>query len=520
MNFILDFKDDLTQEYVDSYLATRGYTKLQTYSSFKHVYLVSCDQTPTVDTDLVSVVADDDHEIELHADSYRTFDNSTEENWWKMAVISNPNFETTQQQLLVRGSRATIYIMDSGIEHTHPEFAGSNITLLHSFNGDFIDRIGHGTGIASLMVGATAGISNAKLKVVKITDPTKTTKTSDLLAAFDAIVADHAANGSPVSVVNISWNIVRNLYVESKINALMDAGIFVVAAAGNQGQPIQNLTPASMFSVITIGAFNQNLEPCSFSNYNGPDGDLDGWAPGEQIYVAQLNGGFGFIQGTSCSTAIASATLAYNLDYFVLDDNGYFASETIINSDTARAQRRLIFPRQDILMLEGQYADSPNSIATVLTKGSFADNDSSHVVSLFVSGKLRNTWVFTNENVASTTFSVPLPAGLTLSNGHIIGTLPETETRYIYETVVTIAYNDGTQRDVSVKIHVLPPNIVADDLPVDDEIKVYLAMGAGMTCMMTVTAPAQCTGQPCSGWGCVNFGFATAKNPGSCYCGQ
>lgn len=518
MNFILDFKDDLTQEYVDAYLANHGCTKLQTFSSFNHVYLVSCNQAPTVDSDLLSVVADEDHSVDLHAESYRNFDNTTEENWWKMAVISNPNFDSNQQELLERGSRVTIYLMDSGVDQSHPDFAGRNITMLHTFNGDFVDRIGHGTSLASLMVGNTAGISNAKVKVVKITDQTATTKTSDLIAAFDAIISDYTANGSAVSIVNISWNIARNTYIESKIDALMNRGIFVVVAAGNEGQAISNTTPAAMMTVITVGAFNQDLEPCSFSNYSGPGGDLDGWAPGQQMYVAQLGGGFGFTQGTSCAAAVASATLAYNLDYFMLTEEGQWAGAgVVIDSDNVRLHRQVIFPRQDILMLEGQYADSLNSIATILTKGSLADRDSSTVTAAIVSNQQVGIRVFTDQEVTSTTFSVPLLDGLSLNRGYIVGQVGATPERYTYESVATVTHSDGQQRNVSIKIYVLPNEPDAAELPPDDELKILLAMTPGSTCMMTVTSGAQCMTSPgCTS--CINWGFASAKNPGSCYC--
>ena len=199
-------------------------------------------------------------------------------------------------------------MLDSGIDLTHSEFTGKDISLVYSLTGDFNDTNGHGTGLASLMVGNTCGVTSTSIKVVKIFDDNQPTKQSDFLHALDAILTDMNSNINKFSIINCSWAINKNIYIEDKIKHLINAGALVVASAGNSGKPIEEVTPASMPDVLTIGAYNSDFVPCDFSDYSNPSvvsltqgqvntGTLDAWAPGEQIWIANptsKGGGYGF----------------------------------------------------------------------------------------------------------------------------------------------------------------------------------------------------------------------------------
>ena len=192
---------------------------------------------------------------------------------------------------------------------------------LYSITGSFDDTVGHGTAIASIISGRTCGLTDATIKVVKIFDPTVATKQSDILAALDAIATDFTSQSSP-GIINMSWSIAKNSFIDSRIQSLIDVGAIVVCSAGNSGVPIENVTPASISSALTIGAYNTEFEPCDFSNYTGSSlsltqnetnrGALDGWAPGIDIWSAGLNDSFYYVSGTSISAAIATCGLAYN----------------------------------------------------------------------------------------------------------------------------------------------------------------------------------------------------------------
>lgn len=340
MKYVIDFIDSMTPEEVDQYLQNNNITKLRQYSNFGHVYLVEADNKPAIDSQVLYVLTDDEHPLTLlgldvtitDSTETTTFDIEDTKNWWKVASINNLDFDVQMHTHTIRGFESTVYILDSGIEANHPEFENVNVTLLHSFTGDFTDTRGHGTALASLISGKTCGLTGASLKIVKIFDTNQTTLQSDLLHALDAVLTDYISNGRKPSVVNLSWGIPKNDYINAKVQVLMDQGIFVVAAAGNSGIPIGDVTPASISDVLTIGSYGQQLTPCDFSNYTGETitsltnnqvntGALDGWAPGEQIWVAGLNGTYGFVAGTSASAAIASGAIAYNFSKYTSDEH-------------------------------------------------------------------------------------------------------------------------------------------------------------------------------------------------------
>jgi len=340
MKYVIDFIDSMSPEEVDQYLLNNNITKVRQYSNFGHVYLVEADSKPATNAQVLYVLADADHPLTLlgmdvtitDSTETTTFDIEDTKNWWKVASINNLDFDQQIHTHTIRGFESTVYILDSGIESNHPEFENANITLLHSFTGDFTDTRGHGTGLASLISGKTCGLTGSSLKIVKIFDTNQPTLQSDLLHALDAVLTDYISNGRKPSVVNLSWGIPRNDYINAKVQVLMDQGMFVVAAAGNSGVPIGDVTPASIPNVLTIGSYNQQLTPCDFSDYTGEtitslttgevnNGALDGWAPGEHIWVAGLNGTYGFIAGTSASAAITSGAIAYNFSKYTSDEH-------------------------------------------------------------------------------------------------------------------------------------------------------------------------------------------------------
>lgn len=331
MEFIIDFTDTATDADVQSYLGANQCTVLQTYNSFAKVYLVDAPATPPVTGIVTSIINNHETVIAplLYDDnSAINLDLTSESEWWKTVSIKNIDLTASSAMIMRRGRNACVYVMDSGINAGHPEFADASITSLYSFNGDNQDYNGHGTAIASVISGMTCGMTSAKLKSVKIFQSGVPTYQSHILAALDAIYQDVMSNYGQFSVVNMSWAVPKNEYIEGKIRALALENVWLVCAAGNSGQPLRDLTPASMPETLTIGAYNRELEPCDFSNYPSDiintsgqtnTGPLWVWAPGEHIRAA-YGSGYGIVAGTSIAAAIASASLAYNSWNILLDN--------------------------------------------------------------------------------------------------------------------------------------------------------------------------------------------------------
>ena len=387
MNYIVDFKDTATEEAINHFLLVNNATIIKTYSLFDKTFLVSAENQPTDQAgQCESITQDVDNLViplrminvdksyglpDANAPEINIDQNATKD-WWKVSVVNDFDFDVPLYTLHRSGSNTTVYVLDSGIQTSHMEFAGSSVTNLWSFTGDFTDKSGHGTAIASIINGQTCGVSNAIVKSVKIFDPDQLTKQSDMLNALDVIYADVVSNPNRSAVINCSWAITKNELIESKLRVLIMNGVMVIAAAGNSGMPIANVTPAGMPDAFTIGSYNSDLVPSNFSDYTNPnsiqftpnqvnDGALDGWAPGEEIWAANLNGQYSMMGGTSMAAAVHTAVLAYNLGL------SKDAPVVIVDQDRLRFIWAWSLRREGLIDLsDPKYAGSVNKITTLL----------------------------------------------------------------------------------------------------------------------------------------------------------
>lgn len=95
------------------------------------------------------------------------------------------------------------------------------------------------------------------------------------------IVTHHQA-GDP-AVVNLSVGGPASEALDTAVRALVEDGVTVVAAAGNDSQDACTTSPARVDEVITVGASTQTDTAADFSNYGSC---LDLYAPGEGILSA------------------------------------------------------------------------------------------------------------------------------------------------------------------------------------------------------------------------------------------
>ena len=248
------------------------------------------------------------------------------------------------------GDGVIVYLMDSGVDVSHIEFSGSSIVNLYSYDGVFTDTQGHGTAMASLINGQTLGVSkNAIVKNVKI--PFGDVTIGQLLTAFDAVLTDHMST-SGIKVVNCSWSVPKSQLLDNKVTELQNSGLVVVAAAGNTGIAADTLSPVGLNTVIGVAASDAYDRVISWdtglsSNY-GPEVDIT--APGIDVDVAELSGGYTSTSGTSVSSAIVSGVVAQYIEknssmnaqqiqYFILNsaaEDMLFRNETVYGTTPNR----------------------------------------------------------------------------------------------------------------------------------------------------------------------------------------
>lgn len=333
MKYIIDIKNETPDEVINSWLAENNCSVIHTFNHFEKMYIVETDNPISV-TDFMDRLVLDDHTtaVKLHAAApLYTVDAESDDDWWK-AVVINGVLEKENASVVRRGSGYAVYLMDSGVNDNHEDLTNTNVRHLFSHTDTMTDLNGHGTALASIIAGTRAGITSAEIVSVKVFEQGVPTLVSDIMKALDTVALDYLNNyiGKP-AVINMSWSIDRNEFVEDKLKSLLKVGLIPVTAAGNSGVPIQNVTPAAMAEVATIGSVGPNLTPSDFSNYTGPTDvsftggetnhstGLDYWAPGEYILAASKNGGFTYIAGTSAATAVVSAIFAYQFSRLAVE---------------------------------------------------------------------------------------------------------------------------------------------------------------------------------------------------------
>ena len=222
------------------------------------------------------------------------------------------------------GKGVDIYILDSGIQHPLDEFKDGDTDRVvddincsdESDNNDNSGQTGHGTKAASAAAGSTYGIAkSANLINVKF-HKGGYPDAAFLAKALDQVLQRHstAREGSDFkgAVINMSFNVPRTNAVEKRLAQAWNAGISLVAAAGNDGYK-PNYFPMSHDKVISVGATRQDYtpmedEPSYHSNYG--ENVIDLWAPGRKVPLITSKGNRGTPSGTSFAAPYVAGILA------------------------------------------------------------------------------------------------------------------------------------------------------------------------------------------------------------------
>jgi hypothetical protein len=218
---------------------------------------------------------------------------------------------------LVIKSIPEIYLIDSGVNWNHAEFASTDHADFWKAPAfaNFDDEVGHGTAIASAIFGTNVGIAkNVKVLSCKIATATGYCSFLDVGNLIDLIIAETVTRPGVTRIVNASWAVDENVWLESKFRQLINAGVTVICAAGNSGVDVDTITPAGMPEVLTVGATDRYDIPSGFNNIAPTDSGLttnygqrlDVFAPGDMVALADKAGGYMISSGTSIAAGYVS----------------------------------------------------------------------------------------------------------------------------------------------------------------------------------------------------------------------
>jgi subtilisin family serine protease len=254
------------------------------------------------------------------------------------------------------GGGVTAYVLDSGVNASHPEFGGrvkegwsyrSSSTALSSYrnalaayatdpntgirpctdNGTYAanptafdnpssvdvadkamtDNDGHGTHVAGIIGGDTTGVAKSVTIIpVRSLDSCGNGTRTMILEALTWIQNHHVTGQKAILNLSIGFDS-QVTSVDNAIIAIMNKGVVVVAAAGNEATSACNNTPASTPGTISVGSSANDTSASPFvdreSYFSNFGQCVDIFAPGSSISST-----YSFLSGVTNTYATQSGT--------------------------------------------------------------------------------------------------------------------------------------------------------------------------------------------------------------------
>ncbi|KAH6900518.1 peptidase S8/S53 domain-containing protein [Thelonectria olida] len=220
------------------------------------------------------------------------------------------------------GEGITAYIVDTGIKITHTEFEGRATFGANFVNSVDDDENGHGSHVAGTIGGATFGVAKkANLVAVKVLDADGGGSNSGVLKGMQFVIDDAKEKGiTGKAVMNMSLGGTFSEAINRAVQALFNAGIVPVVAAGNENQDTSNTSPGSAPNAITVGAIDGTTdERASFSNFGTA---VDVYAPGVNVKSVGIDSdtATAILSGTSMASPHVAGLAAYLMAFQNVSD--------------------------------------------------------------------------------------------------------------------------------------------------------------------------------------------------------
>ncbi len=201
------------------------------------------------------------------------------------------------------GAGVKAYVVDTGILATHSDFGGRVTSGTNAYSGvsdgrGSSDCDGHGTHVAGIIGGTIYGVAKGVTLVpVRVLDCTGGGTASGIINGLNWIAGNHPS-GAP-AVANLSLGLSANTLVDRAVKSVIDDGVSVAVAAGNENKDACTRSPSRVPEAVTVGATDSSDRRPYWSNY-GTCVDL--FAPGASITSDWKDGTTSVLSGTSMAT--------------------------------------------------------------------------------------------------------------------------------------------------------------------------------------------------------------------------
>lgn len=243
------------------------------------------------------------------------------------------------------GDGVTVAVIDTGFDTDHPMIERQLLPGLDLIDGDtdvsdqlnghdddgdgqVDEAYGHGTFVAGIVAQIAPDASILPLRVL---DADGVGQVYAVVEAIDVAIELDA------DVINLSFGMRTKVKaIEEAIKRAKEAGIVVVAAAGNEGSKDKQY-PAAGKDVLSVAAFDRSTQTVAQFGSRGKWVDVS--APGVDLVSAKAGGGTGTWSGSSLAAPVVAGQVA--LIYELSPEKGYKDARKIVRETARKANKKM-----------------------------------------------------------------------------------------------------------------------------------------------------------------------------------
>ena len=197
------------------------------------------------------------------------------ESQWNLKAINAEQAWADLDQNVTSGDSVVVAVLDTGVQHEHEDLQERILNGATFVNGEEdknttgADDQGHGTYVSGFIaanannelgIAGVTGNQNVKILPVKVMNKNGSGTAADIAKGIEYAISQG------VDVINMSLSGEYSETVDEAVQRAAEAGIVVVAAAGNGGGNADVSYPAALPNVISVAALATNDQHYTRSN--------------------------------------------------------------------------------------------------------------------------------------------------------------------------------------------------------------------------------------------------------------